>query len=334
MTKNNGKKIAVAYADVPSDAPPDEKDVLIEVDCVFNAIAELGYEPVRLPFSFNVIKVIENLQEIKPLLVFNLVESLLGKGAFIHIPLLVFEYLKLRYTGSGSETMYLTSNKIMTKTILSSHDIPTPPWQTLVDVLSEGVKIETPFIMKPVCEDASVDITDASIFYKAEALLQEIAQMEYNQQKEYFIEQFVEGREINISLLADKNMPIILPPSEIIFQDFPENKPKIVGYDAKWNENSFEYKNTPRSFDFSSEDISILGRMEKLAIHCWQVLALQGYARVDFRIDRNGKPWVLEANANPCLSPDSGFIAAAGRARIRPYEKIIKSIIEDGLQES
>lgn len=94
MTKNNERKIAVVYGDVLPDAPPDEKDVLIEVDNVCDALDKLGYETVRMPFSFNVLKVLKSLEELKPLCVFNLVESLLGKGSFIPFPLLVFDYLK------------------------------------------------------------------------------------------------------------------------------------------------------------------------------------------------------------------------------------------------
>ena len=331
---DKNKVIAVIHEDVLPDAPPDEKDVLIEVDNVCDALDKLGYKTVRIPFSIDVFKVFKSLEEVKPLCVFNLVESLLGKGSFIHFPLLVFDYLKLPYTGSGSDAMFITSNKVIAKTVLSAHKIPTPKWQTLNNVIQEGIIIEPPYIMKPVYEDASVGITDDSIFYEPDVFMKEIFQIEKNERKDYFIEQFIEGREINVSLLVMKNEPRILPPAEIFFKDYPAEKPRIVGYSAKWEENSFEYSHTPRTFDFSSGDMPLLGRLEELALQCWRVLGLRGYARVDFRIDWSGKPWVLEVNANPCISPDSGFVAAACRDGVWPYEKIINNIVEDALKES
>lgn len=330
---DNHSAIAVIHGDILPDAPPDEKDVLVEVDTVCDALNKLGYKTVRIPFSFDVHKVLKSLEEIKPLCVFNLVESLLGKGSFIHFPLLVFDYLKLPYTGSDSDAMYLTSNKVIAKTVFSANNIPTPEWQTLDNVILEGIAIETPLIIKPVYEDASVGITDDSVFYEPEIFMKEIVKLDKRERKEYFIEQFIEGREINISLLAIKGEPRVLPPAEITFTDYPVDKPKIVGYSAKWKEHSFDYSHTPRTFDFPSGDMPMLGRLEELALKCWRALGLRGYARVDFRIDWSGKPWVLEVNANPCISPDSGFVAAACRNGIRPYEKIIKIIVGDALKE-
>lgn len=228
--------------------------------------------------------------------------------------------------------MYITSNKVIAKTVLSAHNIPTPKYQTLNNVIRKGIIIEPPLIIKPIYEDASVGITDDSIFYEPDVFMKEIFRIDDSERKDYFIEQFIEGREINLSLLVMKNAPRILPPAEITFKDYPADKPRIVGYSAKWEEHSFEYSHTPRTFDFSSADIPMLGRLEELALKCWQVLGLQGYARVDFRIDRNGKPWVLEVNANPCISPDSGFIAAALKAGVSSYNEVINHIIVDAIK--
>lgn len=331
MTEDSGRKIAVVHSDIPADAPLDEKDVLVEAGNVSEALRCLGFEPVRMPFVPDLSGVVKSLTATNPLLVFNLVETLLGKGSLIHYPLLVFDYLKLPYTGSGGDAMYLTSNKVMAKTVFAAHGIPTPKWQTLDAAIREGPALEPPFIMKPIYEDASVDITDDSVFYAADDFMKEISRRNERELREYFIEQFIEGREINLSLLAMEGEPRVLPPAEILFAGYPAGKPQIVGYSAKWEERSFEFSHTPRTFDFSEEDMPMLGSIEERALQCWQVSGLRGYARVDFRVDRSGKPWVLEVNANPCISPDSGFVAAACRAGIRPYEKIIHHIVADAL---
>jgi D-alanine-D-alanine ligase len=101
----------------------------------------------------------------------------------------------------------------------------------------------------------------------------------------------------------------------------------VVDFRAKWDEASFEYHHTIRCFDFLPKDQLLLNMLSFLAKECWQVFGLGGYARVDFRVDNDGNPWVLEINANPCISPDSGFVAAADRAGIN-YADFIARIIK------
>src|SRR5690606_34390114 len=95
-----------------------------------------------------------------------------------------------------------------------------------------------------------------------------------------------------------------------------------------WDEESFEFGNTPRRFDFPSGDQSLLRRLARLARQCWRLFGLRGYARVDFRVDRSGEPWILEINANPCLSPDAGFAAALAQAGI-PFDSAVDRILSD-----
>jgi D-alanine-D-alanine ligase len=104
----------------------------------------------------------------------------------------------------------------------------------------------------------------------------------------------------------------------------------VVGYRAKWEEGSLEFDHTPRRFDFPPADQPLLDRLASLALRCWQVFGLRGYARVDFRIDEAGEPWILEINANPCLSPDAGFYAALQRGSLS-FEEGIARILEDAI---
>jgi D-alanine-D-alanine ligase len=105
-----------------------------------------------------------------------------------------------------------------------------------------------------------------------------------------------------------------MPPAEMTFRGYPPGKPRIVDYAAKWHAQSFEFNNTVRRFDFPPEDAPLLGRLAEAAQACSRVFGLTGYARVDCRVDAEGRPFVLEVNVNPCLSPDAGFAAATVRA--------------------
>jgi D-alanine-D-alanine ligase len=140
-------------------------------------------------------------------------------------------------------------------------------------------------------------------------------------------EVYVEGREFNLALLSAREGVELLPPAEIVFDHYPEGKRRVVCYRAKWEEDSFEYGHTPRSFDFLCGP-SVIQRLEEIARACWDLFGLAGYARVDFRVDKEERPWVLEVNTNPCLSPDAGFAAAAARAGLS-MTRVVERIVED-----
>jgi D-alanine-D-alanine ligase len=143
----------------------------------------------------------------------------------------------------------------------------------------------------------------------------------------HFAEKFIEGREFNVPILDSSVGPQVLPPGEMDFSTFPDGKPRIIGHRAKWHESSFEYNNTPRSFQVHDHDRRLVELLERLALDCWRVFDLRGYVRVDFRVDHAGQPWILEVNANPCLSPDAGYAAALDEAGIT-YDEAVQRIVE------
>ena len=133
--------------------------------------------------------------------------------------------------------------------------------------------------------------------------------------------------------MAGPHGPQVLPLAEIDFSAFPEGKLRIVDYRAKWDDQSFEFHNTPRRFDFAAADQPLLDRLGQLAAACWTSFGLNGYVRVDFRVDSASQPWILEINANPCLSPDAGYAAAVQRAGIgwdQAVERILAAALAAG----
>jgi D-alanine-D-alanine ligase len=170
-----------------------------------------------------------------------------------------------------------------------------------------------PYIVKSVWEHASIGIDEASVVetpHKAAAVARK-RQRRYG--GEWFAERFIEGREFNLSLLGGADGVELLPPAEMLFVDYPAGKRCIVDYAAKWHAGSFEFRNTVRRFDFAVDDRPLLTELGAIAKSCWRLFGLRGYARVDCRVDAAGRPWVLEVNINPCLSPDAGFTAALER---------------------
>jgi len=326
-------RIALLHDAVSDDSRPDEVDGLQQAAEIAKALCLLGHEARIHPIGLDLAALVRELQQRRPDLVFNLVEALGGHGRLIHLVPATLEALRIPFTGCGSTAMFLTSNKLIAKRWLEGQGIPTPAWYEADRGAVARWTYPCTCIVKPVWEDASVGIDDAAVVQVAhDAVLGEILESASHRcGGEVFAEQFVEGRELNLSLLAGVDEPTVLPPAEIEFVGFPEGKPRIVGYAAKWREESFEYLATPRRFEFPATDQPLLERLGNLARRCWALFELRGYGRVDFRVDADGQPWVLEINANPCLSHDAGFMAAAKQAGLDPRQ-VVERIVADALK--
>ncbi len=322
-------RVVVLHGEVADGAGRDEQDVLVQATTVSRALAEQGYEPVALPVSLDFPGLIRRLEALRPAFAFNLVESLAGQGRLIHMVPALLDYLSLPYTGAGTEATFLTSNKLLAKKILRQNDLDTPSW---VPCQGPPAGNFTPgrYIVKSVWEHASIGLDEeAVILADRETDLDAVLALRRDGPSGgCFAEAFIEGREFNLSLLAGPKGPEVLPSAEIRFDDYPPGKIRVVGYRAKWQEDSFEYQHTCRSFDFPEGDFPLLNRLTETAMKCWRLFGLKGYARVDFRVDPSGRPWILEVNTNPCLSPDAGVYAAAERAGLT-FNQVIRRIIDD-----
>jgi D-alanine-D-alanine ligase len=186
------------------------------------------------------------------------------------------------------------------------------------------------WIIKGIWEQGSRGMDDDAVLRDVDPreLRQRLVERAARSGRPCFAEQFIEGREFNLSVLAGPDGPEVLSPAEIDFSAFPPGKPRIVGHQAKWQADSFEFNHTPRCFDFPTADRPLLDRLRSLAEQCWMLFELRGWVRVDFRVDSAGQPLILEINANPCLSPDAGFAAALGQASL-PFDQAIRRILED-----
>ena len=323
-------KIAILHNAVADTDSPSDRDVLVQVAAVEAALRTLGHQSRRLPCTLNFELVEESLQADRPELIFNLVESLGGSDRLAHLAGVLIEDLDLPYTGTPAAALHLTNNKPLTKARLREAGLPTADW-----AVTDGppAALDPPYIIKAIWEHASLGLDDHAVITAGDgALVQgQIASRSRQLGQLCFAERYIDGREFNLSLIATGNGPCVLPPAEIDFSKFPAGKPKIVGYAAKWNEAAFEFENTPRKFDHAAADTPLVDWLRALAVECWDLFSLRGYARVDFRVDRQGQPWILELNANPCLSPDAGFAAALAQANV-PLERAIAWIIDDALR--
>ncbi|MGO9307575.1 MAG: D-alanine--D-alanine ligase [Spirochaetia bacterium] len=327
--------VAIVHGRVSDSAAADEKDVLVQAQVVGTALRSLGYRTLDVPITLNLEEAAHVLRAQKPLVAFNLAETIDGRGSMIALAPLLLDSLGIPYTGAPSEAILFTSQKLLAKKILTSAGIDTPPWAPAAAAVSAAPSFPPPWIVKSAWEHASVGLDDVSVAATHDALAEEISRRARIERIDHlFVEQYVEGREFNLALLggAEDGEPQSLPPAEIQFIRFPAGKPKMVGYRAKWDEGSFEYANTPRRFEFPKQDEPLLQTLLSISAKCWREFELRGYARVDFRVDGAGRPWVLEINTNPCISPDAGFIAAAARAGLS-IEEVVRRIVAEATRK-
>ncbi len=327
-------KIVILHSDVAPDAPDDELDCLVQAEAIAEALRALNYDPALLPFELNLNNTMTMLRSLKPRAVFNIVETLDDKGSLIHVAPALLDALRIPYTGCPTQAIYHTSYKPQAKKMMHHAGIATPDW-----IEQDGFSVQREssgkYLIKSSWEHASIGLDEKSLIsYTDKAdILKEMKLREKKLGGSCYAEAYIDGREFNVALISDKAGARILPIAEMLFQDYAPDKLKIVDYKAKWEAESFEYKNTVRKFDFDDEDTFLISALREISLQCWNIFSLSGYARVDFRVDNSGKPWVLEVNTNPCLSPDAGFAAALERAEIK-YHEAIGLIIDNALKST
>src|SRR5688572_25294744 len=283
-----GARIALLHDVAAAAGRPDSSDTLLEAQAVAAACTTLGYETTTLPVGLDLGATERALRTLAPSAVFNLIESLDGRGQLLHVVPALLESLGVPFTGCSASALGATSDKLAAKAVLAAADVATPA------VYGAGSGAG-PWIVKAVHEHASLGIDDSSVV-RGELVPQVLAARSTEFGGRWFAERFVAGRELNVAIIAAPNGPRALPVAEMRFEGFPTTKPAIVGYAAKWDTDSFEYRNTVRSLAGEPE---LAARAERLALACWRIFALDGYARVDFRVDESGMLYVLEVNANP-----------------------------------
>ncbi|MEJ5357254.1 MAG: D-alanine--D-alanine ligase [Desulfobacterales bacterium] len=334
-------RIAIAHNALRAGAGPEEQDVLVQVAAVEGALRELGHASLRLACDLDLERFRRRLAEAAPDLVFNLVESLDGRGCLIHWVPELLEALGVPFTGSPAEAVRTTSHKVLAKERLVLLGLPTPPW---IDPVPAGPprvapsappadREQGPWLIKSLWEHASIGLDERRLPLcgRADEARGELLRRAPALGGSCFAERFIPGREFNLSLLGGEGGPQVLAPAEILFEGYPADAPAVVGYRAKWVPDSFEFLHTPRRFAFPAAEATLLARLSGLARDCWRGFGLKGWARVDFRVDGRGDPWILEVNANPCLAPDAGFAAALEASGIA-FSEAVGRILEDALR--
>ncbi|OGP66043.1 MAG: hypothetical protein A2170_15605 [Deltaproteobacteria bacterium RBG_13_53_10] len=306
-----------------------EDAILEEIGAVEEAIRSLGHQCIVMAIRDEVFTTIHWLKEIGPDVVFNLCESVYGNTRWeMNIPALL-DLFRIPYTGSAPLTLGLCQDKGKVKDILLSQGILTPRYKIFEREVNQIKGNLFPIIVKPLHEDGSLGISKESVVYDDESLIRRIQYVIEMYRQPALVEEFIEGRELNIGLLETNGKVGVLPISEIDYSEFPEGTPRICGYEAKWVPESVEHQKSKPVCPAPLEWM-LKRRLEHMAVKVFKLFGCRDYARVDVRIDRDGKIFVLEVNPNPDISPSSGMTRAL-KCQGLVYSDFVSNLIERAL---
>lgn len=325
--------VAVVREEVADDAADDALDTVEMARAVEESLERSGWSTVRILLGLDARGFSEKLAGAKPDLAFNLVESFCGQASLACVAPALCRKANVPFTGSDEGVLAAAADKAMCRRMMEAAAIPAPEGTSLAELRRGLYPGPGTYIIKSRFEDASLGLDGDCVVEAgdAPALLRAMESLAPRMAGDCVAERFVPGREFNLALLAGDDGVRALPLAEMVFDpDMPG--PAILGYAAKWYEDSADFAASTRSFDLHDES-GLTARMTRIGLRCWEVFGLAGYARIDFRVSMSGQVFVIDINPNPCIAPDSGFVAAARQAGL-DHGGVVRAIVLDALRGS
>ena len=319
------RTVVLAYLE-PGDITPDAV-----VQQVAEALEAAGHEVVVMTIQDDVKALVAGIQEHKPALVFNLVESfgddILGGTMGVAG---VLELLEQPYTGGGPGEIFLQEDKGLAKKLLAFEQIPYPDFATFAPTseFETGGKLRMPLFVKPLRMDASIGIDQKSLVRNTQELMERVLYIQKTFGDAALAEEFIEGREFYVGVIGN-DQPTAFPPLEMDFSGMKDGSLHIMDKDAKFNENSDRFRGThPIVPDLEPE---LRARLQKVSLEAYRAIRVRDYGRVDLRLAETGEIFVIEVNAN-CYLENTGEFAMAAQADGIEYPQLVARIAELALE--
>lgn len=318
-----------ASAGLPEDffAEFDDEET---VNAIASALENCGCKVTRIEADE---KAYSKLMRLKPHIVFNIAEGLHGESRESHIPA-ILEMLGTPYTGSGPMTLAISLNKGLTHQILSANEVSTPYFQVLTSA-DAGIdrKLGFPLVIKPLAEGSSKGIRSNSLVKDEPSLRRQISWIIETYNQPAIVEEFLPGREFTVGLIGNDE-PTVLPIVEISFDKLPSGSNPLYSYEAKW---IWDVPKKPLDIFNCPADISeeLEKEIRRIAVRSFKALCCRDLCRIDMRLDKNGKPHVLDVNPLPGIIPNPdahSCLPEAARAAGYTYDQLICTILWQALE--
>lgn len=329
-------KIAVVF-DTPH-ADWEDADFKREVEAkaeeaeydVARALMAKGHEVLMIGIQDQVGPLLDRLAAFQPKLVFNGCEGFRGHARHEYAVAAVLEMHGYRHTGSPPTALLVARNKSLTKKVLAYHGIRVPAFAEFHpgEKPVRPSELRFPLIVKPLLEDASVGIAQASVVEDDESLAERVRFIHEKFSQAAIVEELIEGRELYVGLIGNDEVDV-LPIVEMTFGEPETGEHRIATYKAKWDE---EYRKRKRIKNVFAKGLSeeIAAKIGETCTTAYDALWLQDYGRIDLRLAHDDEVYVLEVNPNPFLAAEHEMANAAEKAGM-DYNEFIQRIVDEAM---
>ena len=298
---------------------------------VLAALGTLGHPTEHLAIFDNLDLLRQKLEGFGPDVIFNLADQFKNNRGFDQNIASLLEMQGVPFTGCGATGLVLSKHKGTSKKILGYHHIHVPNFVVIPrsQRIARLKKPKFPLLVKPVKEEASYGISQASFVTGDEQFKERVAFIHESHDSDVIAEEYIEGRELYVSVMGNARLTVF-PIRELVFREVPPNEPKIATYRAKWDN---EYRKRWGLLNQFPEDLApaLIAEIEDICKRIYRLLTIEGYARIDLRLTPDNKVYFIEANPNPILAEDEDFAQAAAKAGLS-YPQLIDRIIGIGMK--
>ena len=272
----------------------------------------------------------KNIEEFKPHIVFNLLEEFDGESLFDQNVVSYLELMRIPYTGCNPRGLILARDKALTKKILSYHRLKSPKFAAFPKNkrFKAPKNLTYPLIVKCLSEEASLGIGKVSIVHSEEKLKERLTYIHEKFTVDAIAEEFIKGREFFVGVLGNYRLEV-LPVWELRFDNVEKPENELYSRQAKWNE-AYRKRRGIKS-GHAKLDEALEKRIKEMAKKTYRALGLNGYARIDMRVNDQGEVYVIEANPNPNIAKDDEFAESSYLHKKYKYQALLDRLLKLGM---
>ena len=329
-------KIAVVFDTVHPDWEDADykKEVAAKVEeaeyDVARALMAKQHDVLLVGVGEQLAPMLERLAQFQPKIVFNGCEAFRGHARHEYGLAAVLEMHGYRYTGSSPTGLLVARNKSLTKKVLAHHGIRVPAFAEFHpgEKPVRPSELRFPLIVKPLLEDASIGIAQASVVEDDAGLAERVKFIHEKYSQAAIVEELIEGRELYVGLLGNNRLQV-LPIIEMTFGEADAGDHRIATFKAKWDEEYRKRKKIKNVFAKGLAD-EVAGKIGDICTTAFHALWLQDYGRVDLRLTHDDEVYVLEVNPNPFIAYEHEMANAAEKAGMG-YEDFVQRIVDEAV---